>query len=113
VSWEQRVSEGDPKFDASQDLPDFPYAAFADLAGLHGIRVDRPAQIGPAWDEALASTRPVVVDALTDPNVPPLPPHVSLDQARNFMRAIAHGDPDSPGILRKSIEVALQELVPH
>jgi pyruvate dehydrogenase (quinone) len=113
VSWEQRVSEGDPRFDASQDLPDFPYARFAELAGLRGIRLERPEQVGPAWDEALASDRPVVVDALTDPDIPPLPPHVSLDQARNFLLALAKGDPDAPAVFRKSLKVAVKELVHH
>jgi pyruvate dehydrogenase (quinone) len=113
VSWEQRVSEGDPKFNASQDLPDFPYAKFAELAGLRGIRVEHPEQVGPAWDEALASDRPVVVDALTDPDIPPLPPHISFDQARNFMLALAKGDPDAPEVFRKSLAVAVKELVHH
>lgn len=110
VSWEQRVSEGDPKFGASQDLPDFPYARFAELAGLRGLRVERPEQIAPAWDEALASDRPVVVDALTDPDIPPLPPHITFDQARNFMLALARGDPDAADVFRKSLATRVKEL---
>ena len=74
VTWEQRVLQGNPKYDASQDLPDFDYAAFATSIGLRGIRVEAPEQVGPAWHEALASDRPVVIDALCDPDVPPLPP---------------------------------------
>ena len=42
VSWEMRIESGDPKFDASQDLPDFPYARYAELLGLYGHSVDRP-----------------------------------------------------------------------
>jgi pyruvate dehydrogenase (quinone) len=93
VTWEQRVMVGDPKFDPSQNLPVFPYAKYAQLLGLEGIEVTEPAQIGPAFDRALAMDRPVVVECHVDPEVPPLPPHVSFRQARNFASSIAHGDP--------------------
>src|SRR5512146_3253434 len=75
VTWEQRVMMGDPKLEASQDVPDFPYARYAESLGLKGIHVDRPEQIGPAWDAALSADRPCVVEAVADPEVPPLPPH--------------------------------------
>ena len=88
VTWEQRALEGDPKFDASQELPDFPYARYAELVGLEGIRVDAPEEIGAAWDEALAADRPVVLEAVIDPDVPPLPPHITFEQARNFALAV-------------------------
>ncbi|MGY1707485.1 thiamine pyrophosphate-requiring protein [Geodermatophilus sp. SYSU D00697] len=74
VTWEQREMEGDPRFDASQSLPDFPYAGYADLLGLTGIRVTDPGELGPAWDRALSADRPVVVEVLVDPDVPLLPP---------------------------------------
>src|SRR5207237_4052720 len=75
VTWEQRIMTGDIKFNASQDLPDFPYAAFAESIGLRGIRVDRPDPVGAAWERALSADRPVVFEAITDPDVPTLPPH--------------------------------------
>ncbi len=78
VTWEQRVMSGDPKLEVSQTLPDFPYARYAELIGLKGIRVDAPDQVGPAWDEALAAGTPVLIEAITDPEVPPLPPHITL-----------------------------------
>ena len=59
VTWEQRVMSGDPKLEVSQTLPDFPYARYAELIGLKGIRVDSPDEVGPAWDEALSAGRPV------------------------------------------------------
>ncbi|WP_101523232.1 thiamine pyrophosphate-requiring protein [Nocardioides houyundeii] len=74
VTWEQRETEGDPRFDASQTLPDFPYARYADLLGLTGIRVERPEELDSAWDRALAADRPVVLEAIVDPDVPLLPP---------------------------------------
>ncbi|MDQ6736925.1 MAG: thiamine pyrophosphate-requiring protein [Gemmatimonadota bacterium] len=102
VSWEMRIENGDPKFNASQDLPDFPYARYAELLGFKGIRVDDPEKVGAAWDEALASDRPVVLEAITDPDVSILPPHISFEQAKNFMTALIKGDPDEKGIIVES-----------
>jgi pyruvate dehydrogenase (quinone) len=107
VTWEQRAMEGDPKFDASQDIPDFPYAAYAELIGLRGIRVDRPEQIGAAWDSALGADRPTVIEAYTDPDVPPLPPHITFQQAKAYASAILHGDTDSPEIIKSSVKQIL------
>jgi pyruvate dehydrogenase (quinone) len=102
VTWEQRVMSGDPKFEASQDIPDFPYAGYAESLGLRGITVSDPAQIGPAWDQALGADRPVVIDAECDPNVPPISPHITFEQAKGFMFALAKGDPDLAGIAKQS-----------
>lgn len=104
VTWEQRVTEGDPKFDAAQDVPDFPYARYAELIGLLGIRVDQPGDLGNAWDYALSADRPVVLEAYTDPDVPPLPPHITFKQAKAYASAILHGDSDSAGIIKQSVK---------
>jgi pyruvate dehydrogenase (quinone) len=80
VTWEQRETEGDPRFDDSQSLPDFPYAAYAELLGLRGIRIDGPAQVGDAWDAALAADRPTLIEAVVDPDVPLLPPFPAGEQ---------------------------------
>ena len=93
VTWEQRAMEGDPKYEASQQLPDFPYARYAELIGLTGIRVDDPDDVAGAWQQAFAADRPVVLEAITDPEVPPLPPHITLQQAKALTSALAHGDP--------------------
>jgi pyruvate dehydrogenase (quinone) len=95
VTWEQRVSAGDPKFEASQALPAFPYADYARSLGLNGVRVDRPDALGAAFDQAFQADRPTVLDVVTDPNVPPLPPHVTRKQAKAYARALAHRDPDA------------------
>jgi pyruvate dehydrogenase (quinone) len=95
VTWEQRGSEGNPKFSTSQDLPAFPFAEFARLLGLQGLRVERPDQIAGAWAQALAADRPVLLEMMTDPNVPPLPPHVSLQQMGHYAKALLQGDPDA------------------
>ncbi|HEX3326345.1 MAG TPA: thiamine pyrophosphate-requiring protein [Actinomycetota bacterium] len=113
VTWEQRAMEGDPKFEASQDLPDFDYAAFAELVGLKGIRMETADAVGPGWDEALRSDRPVVIDAHTDPNVPPIPPHIEFKQAKNLMFSLAKGDADTKGIIRQGIKDKIEDLLPR
>ena len=111
VTWEQRVLSGDPKLEVSQNLPDFPYARYAELLGLKGIRVDDPEQVAPAWDEALGADRPVVYEAITDPEVPPLPPHIRFEQAQHMAQALAKGDPHAGRIIKQSIKGKVEELV--
>jgi pyruvate dehydrogenase (quinone) len=111
VSWEQRVMVGDVKFPTTQDLPDVPYAQWAELLGLKGIRVDDPARVGPAWDEALAADRPVVYEAVVDPDVPPLPPHITIEQAKGMTEALVKGDPDRRGIIRQTLRDIVEDFV--
>ena len=110
VTWEQRVLAGDPKLEAAQDLPDFPYARYAELLGLKGIRVDSPDQVAPAWEEALAADGPVVYEAITDPEVPPLPPHIRMEQAQKLAKALAGGDPSAARVVKQSVKGKLAEL---
>ncbi len=112
VTWEQRAMSGNPKFEGSQDLPDFPYAGYAEMLGLKGIRVDRPDQVEPAWREALAADRPVVYEAITDPEVPSLPPHITLDQAKALSSALVGGDPNAQEIIRQSFKQKVEEFLP-
>jgi pyruvate dehydrogenase (quinone) len=111
VTWEQRVMEGDPKFTGSQALPDFPYARYAQLLGLEGVRVDDPDCVGAAWDEALGADRPCVLEAVTDPEVPPLPPHITVAQARHFMQAVRGGDPGRRHMIRQTIADAFAGIL--
>ena len=104
VTWEQRAMEGDPKFEASQDVPDFPYAAYGELIGLRGLRVDQPEKLGAAWDYAMGADRPVILEVYADPDVPPLPPHITFKQARAYASAILKGDADSAGIIKQSVK---------
>jgi pyruvate dehydrogenase (quinone) len=113
VTWELRVMSGDPKFIPSQSLPDFGYAQYAEQIGLCGIRMDKPEDVRPGWERALASDRPVVIEARTDPNVPPLPPHIQPEQAMGYMRAIAKGDPDAWGIIQSSLRDMIESYIPH
>ncbi len=111
VTWEQRVGAGDPKFSTSQDLPAFPYAEYARMLGLGGLRVDRPEAIAGAWEQALSADRPMLLEMVTDPNVPPLPPHVGLKQARHYARALLHGDPDARQVVMASMREVWDGLV--
>src|SRR4051812_5058098 len=111
VTWEQRVMSGDPKLDASQVLPTFPYADYAKLLGLHGIRVDRTEDVGPAWDEALNAGRPVLLEAVTDPEVPPLPPHIRFEQAKKLADAVLQGEPATREIIEQSAKGKIAEFL--
>jgi pyruvate dehydrogenase (quinone) len=113
VTWEMRAMSGDPKLPASQDLPDFPYAAYAEALGLAGVRIDRPDQVARTWDEAFRADRPVVVEAVTDPEVPPLPPHITLAQAKALSSAILAGDPGARGIIRQAYRDMIESWIPH
>ncbi|MGH2861755.1 MAG: thiamine pyrophosphate-requiring protein, partial [Solirubrobacteraceae bacterium] len=111
VTWEQRVMNGDPKFPGSQDLPDFPYARYAEMLGLKGVRVQSPEEVGPGWDEALSADRPVLYEAITDPEVPPLPPHITVQQARAFASAVVGGDEHAGRIVKESLRQKLPEFL--
>jgi pyruvate dehydrogenase (quinone) len=111
VTWEQRVLAGDAKMETTQNLPPFDFAAYARQLGLEGIRVEAPDGVGPAWDRALAADGPVVIDVVTDPEVPPLPPHIRMEHAQGFARALFHGDPESGRMVRQSIREKVKDLV--
>jgi pyruvate dehydrogenase (quinone) len=112
VTWEQRAMSGDPKFEGSQNLPDFPYARYAEMLGLTGIRVESPEQVAGAWEAALTADRPVVYEAITDPEVPPLPPHITLEQAKALSSALLAGDPHAARIVRQSFKQKVEEFLP-
>ena len=110
VTWEQRVMNGNPKAEITQELPDVPFHEFAKLIGFEGIYVDDPDEIGAAWDQALAAGRPCVLNVKTDPEVPPLPPHITFTQAKAFMTAAVQGDPDEGNMLKGSIKQVLSSV---
>ena len=112
VTWEQRVQAGDPKFEAAQQLPDVPYARFAEMVGLLGIRVETLDRLDVALDTAFAADRPVVLDVLVDGNVPPLPPHITMKQAKAFASSLAGGEPELGAVLRNSVKEVVASLLP-
>ena len=112
VTWEQRVMEGNPKFEASQRIPNVPYHKFAELVGLKGIYVDDPERVAPAWREALAADRPVVIEFKTDPEVPPLPPHITLKQAKAFASSLMKVDPAEGSAILGTAREVLASVLP-
>ncbi len=111
VTWEQRAMEGNPKFDASQDIPYVPYHAWADMIGLKGIKVEHSSQIADAWREAFAADRPVIIDAMSDPEEPPIPPHITFEQVKAMTKSVL-ADPKEgiPGALSAAREFAHEFL---
>jgi pyruvate dehydrogenase (quinone) len=112
VTWEMRAMENSPKFDASQNLPDVDYAAFARSLGLHGDNIDDASALGDAWDRALAADRPTVLDVRCDPNVPPIPPHATFEQAKSLVEAVVGGDDDSADFIKQGIKQKVQQYLP-
>ena len=112
VSWEMRIMSGDPKWDVSQDLPEFSYAHFADSIGLLGIAVHSPDEVGDAWDRALSAERPTVIDAHVSANIAQLPPHITFEEAHKYFSALIKGDPDETGIIKESVKSVIAGIVP-
>ncbi len=112
VTWELRAMGNSPRVPRTQDIPDVHYAQWAELIGLKGIRVEAPDQVAGAWTEALAADRPVVLEAITDPEVPPLPPHITVEQAHSFMHSLLGGDPDAKQMIVQSAKQKLEEFLP-
>jgi len=111
VTWEERIQLGTGKTESTQSIPDMPYHRYAELLGLKGIEVRNPEQIGAAWDDALSSDRPVVMNVYADPNVPPLPPHITLKDAKNFMSMIPT-EPELGSVLKNTAREVLATVLP-
>ncbi|MEA2448397.1 MAG: hypothetical protein QOG63_329 [Thermoleophilaceae bacterium] len=110
VTWEQRAMAGDPRYEVSQTLPKFDYAAYARSLGIGGIRVETPEAVRPAWEEALSAGGPVLLDCLTDPSVPPLPPQLRFETVKNMTRAMLKGDPAARDILKHAARARGSEV---
>jgi pyruvate dehydrogenase (quinone) len=111
VTWEERIMLGEGKTESTQSIPDLPYHSYAELLGLKGIFVSDPEKLGAAWEQALSADRPVILECYTDPNVPPLPPHITLKDAKNFMGMIGN-EPELSSVLKNSAKQLFSHLVP-
>jgi pyruvate dehydrogenase (quinone) len=112
VTWEMRAMGGSPEFLPSQHLPDFPFAAYARLLGLHGIAVEKPEQVASGWDEAIAADRPCVIEFVTDASVPPIPPHATWEQMEKAVESIVRGDADRFDVIKEGIKTKVQDFLP-
>ncbi len=111
VTWEERVQLGSGKTESTQSIPDFAYDRYAELLGLKGIVVRDPEKLGAAWDEALSADRPVILNIYADPNVPPLPPHITLKDAKNFFKMMGT-EPELGSVLINSAKEMLASVLP-
>ncbi len=111
VTWEERVQLGAGKTESTQSIPDFAYHSYAELLGLKGIMVNDPEKIGAAWDEALSAGRPVILNIYADPNVPPLPPHITLKDAQNFTTML-FSEPELGSVIKNSAKEILASVLP-
>jgi pyruvate dehydrogenase (quinone) len=111
VTWEERIQMGKGKTESTQSIPDLPYAKYAELLGLKGIFCRDADSIGAAWEEALSADRPVILEFYTDPNVPPLPPHITLKDAKNFVSMIP-SEPELGSVLKNSAKELLASVLP-
>jgi pyruvate dehydrogenase (quinone) len=110
VTWEMRAFEGNPRYEESQEVPAFPYAGFAEMIGLRGIKVEKPEEVGPAWDQLLDADQPSVLEVVCDPDVPTIPPHITMDQIGNYMASLLKGDAEALGVLWQSARQGLQTI---
>ncbi|MFF4715648.1 thiamine pyrophosphate-requiring protein [Streptomyces eurythermus] len=112
VTWEMRAMEGSPSFLPSQSIPDVQYAAFARSLGLTGIRVEKPEDVEAAWRAGLEADGPAVLEFLTDPAVPPIPPHASWEQMEATAASILKGDADRGSVIKQGLKAKVQEFLP-
>jgi pyruvate dehydrogenase (quinone) len=111
VTWEMRAMGGFPKPEQLQRIPDFPFAEYARLLGLEGIRIEKDGDVADALDRAFAADRPAVVEVMSDPNIPPIPPHIEPEFATNLAQAVFKGDPDARGIVKQGLKEKLDEYL--
>ncbi|MGY4769760.1 hypothetical protein ACXC9Q_22805 (plasmid) [Kribbella sp. CWNU-51] len=109
-TWELRAMDGSPQFLPSQELPDFPYAAYA--RSSDGVLAGKPDEVGPAWDKAWDARRPCVVQFLTDPAVPPIPPHATWDQLEKALESVVRGDSDRVDVIKQRVKSKSREFLP-
>ncbi len=111
VTWEMRALSGEPKFEGSQEIPDFGYGQYAQSLGLRGVRIERPDELGKLLDLALSADRPCVIEAVVDPEFPMMPPHVTLKEATSYVKAVLKGDPDAGEMIRDTLKTAVATVL--
>jgi pyruvate dehydrogenase (quinone) len=111
VTWEERIQLGAGKTESTQSIPDFAYHQYAEMLGLRGIVVRDPDDLARSWRDALSADRPVVLNVYTDPNVPPLPPHITPQDARNFM-SMTVSEPERGSVLKNTARQVLARVLP-
>jgi pyruvate dehydrogenase (quinone) len=111
VTWEMRAQSGEPKFRASQEIPDFNYVEYAQLLGLRAVKIERPAEVGELLDLALSADRPCLIEAVVDPEFPMMPPHVTLKEATAYVKAVLKGDPNAGEMIKDTLKTAVATVL--
>ena len=109
IKWEQMVFLVNPEFGC--DLTPIDFAGFARACGAKGYTIEKAAECGDILDEALKTEGPVVIEAVVDPNEPPMPPKITARQAAHFAESLAKGTPDRKKIIDDILEDKIRELV--
>jgi len=109
IKWEQMVFEGNPEFGV--ELQPIDFEAYAKACGAGGFTIERPQDAESTLRAALAYPGPAVVQAVVDPNEPPLPGKISMKQAFRFTEALARGQRDRKEIIRTLLEDKVREVI--
>jgi pyruvate dehydrogenase (quinone) len=108
IKWEQMVFLGNPEFGC--ELHPIDFAGVARACGMRGYTITDPSTCAATLREAL-SGGPALVEAVVDPNEPPMPPKVTFEQTRHLVEALARGTPEAGKIVRNIASEAIRELV--
>jgi pyruvate dehydrogenase (quinone) len=111
VSWEMRTEDGNPVWRTAQDVESVDYAGWAELLGFTGIRINADDEIEQAWDTAFANQGVTLIDAYVSRNVPPLPPHITKEYARQMGIALLKGDPFELEVIKDSAKSLITQGV--
>jgi pyruvate dehydrogenase (quinone) len=109
IRWEQMAFLGNPEYEC--DLTPIQFADFARACGGAGFTIDDPSECGDILDRALATPGPAIIEAIVDPNEPPMPPKVTAKQAAHFAESLARGTPDRRKIVETVMEDKVRELL--
>ena len=109
IKWEQLVMEGNPQFGV--ELQPIDFAAVATACGAAGYTIEEPAEAEAILREALSHPGPAVVQAVVDPNEPPMPGHVTTEQAWQIAKALARGEKDRWEIIKTVAKNKVREII--
>jgi pyruvate dehydrogenase (quinone) len=109
IKWEQMILEGNPEFGV--ELLPIDFAKVAEACGARSFTIERPEEAEPVLREALAHPGPKVVQAVVDPNEPPMPGKVTMDQALHLAKALMRGQKDAAKIIRTITEDRVREVI--
>jgi pyruvate dehydrogenase (quinone) len=109
IKWEQLAQDGNPEFGI--DLQSIDFALHAQACGAAGFKIEDPKDAAATLRKALAYPGPVVIDAVVDPNEPPLPGNITMEQSAHFAEALLRGDKKRGEIIKTLAENKVREVI--